>query len=121
MIIRLHAISFFAHHGVFAEEKTNGNNFEMDIEAELDSPRGVETDQLSDTLDYSELQRIALQVSSKKRYDLIEALASDICAEIIRQLTQLDWVMVRIRKLQPPLMGQIKSVEVEIRRTRHDG
>lgn len=118
MFIRLNSIAIFAHHGVYEEEIRNGNHFEIDLEVEVSDTLGTTTDELSDALDYTKLYETVLKVSQKKRYNLLEAFANDICIDILETFLNVNSVGVKIRKMNAPVGGAIKSVEVEYKKRR---
>jgi dihydroneopterin aldolase len=72
------------------------------------------TDSLSDALDYTKLYKTVVTVSEKRRYNLLEAFAQDICVNILDAFSEVVQVIVKIRKLNPPIGGSVKNVEVEI-------
>ncbi len=114
MIIRLNSIELFAHHGVYEEEIAFGNHFEIDLQCELRDAEGAVTDQLLDTLDYSKLFSAIRNVSENKRFNLLEAFAHSICKTLLGENPIIEKITVKIRKLNPPLDGSVKSVEVEL-------
>ena len=113
MYIRLNTITIFAHHGVYAEEIRDGNHFEIDLEVEIPDVQ-TSNDDLAGTLDYSELYKTVISVSEGRRYNLIETFASDICWRILEAFSQAESVRVKVRKLDPPVGGEVKNVEVEL-------
>ena len=117
MFIRINSIAIFAHHGVYAEEIKNGNNFEIDLEVEVPDTLGI-SDVLDDALDYTKLYDTVVNVSDTKRYNLLEAFAWDICAKILRSFLEVISVKVKLRKLNAPVGGKIKFVEVEYNASR---
>ncbi|MDP4219670.1 MAG: dihydroneopterin aldolase [Bacteroidota bacterium] len=118
MFIRLNGISLFAHHGAYEQEIKNGNNFEIDLEVEVPDTLGSETDELHDALDYTKLFQSVLHVSESRRYNLLEAFVSDICTYILSSFPDVGSIGVKVRKLDPPMSGRVKSVEVELRKKR---
>jgi len=110
-------IEFYGFHGTFEEEKKLGGRYRVDVELLLSLRRPGKTDRLKDTVDYREVHRTVLDIGTNKRYHLLEALASRIADEIISKFN-IFGVIVRIKKISPPLMGGVKYVGVEIRRYR---
>ena len=82
MFIRLNSVKLFANHGVYEEEIQNGNHFEIDVEVEVPDSLGAKSDDLTDALDYSKLYKSVIEVSEKRRYNLLEAFCCDICMKI---------------------------------------
>ncbi len=116
MFIRLNTIKIFAHHGVYEDEIKNGNQFEMDLEIEIADSLGATSDLLIDALDYTQLYKIVVEVSENRRYNLLEALASDIAEKILKDFPSVKFIGVKVRKMTPPVGGDLKFVEVEIQK-----
>ena len=113
-----YAIEFFGlelrgFHGATEEERSRGQRFLFDVEAELDT-RATETDDLADTVDYREVAACVREVSDARAYVLIEALAA-ACADALLERFSLARVRVRVRKpevvLDPPVAYSAATVE----------
>jgi dihydroneopterin aldolase len=114
--IHLHNLRFFAHHGIYEEEKILGNEFELNITVKH-SPQRLPVKHLEDTVDY-----IAVYELVKKRMaiptPLLETLATEIAQQILLQFVLAEEVFLSIRKLHPPvsqLQGSV-GVSFEIKR-----
>lgn len=116
--IHLHNIIFFAHHGIYEEEKILGNQFEVNITIKH-SPQHLPVKHLSDTVDY-----IAVYALVKKRMaiatPLLETLATGIAQEILAQFSLAEAVYISIRKMYPPVSQLKGSVGVSFELTRKD-
>jgi dihydroneopterin aldolase len=119
MFIRLNGIEIFAHHGVNEEEIKSGNHFEIDVEIEVAKVAGTTSDQLQDTLDYTKILKSIIAISDKRRYNLLEAFAHDICGKLFDVFSDAENVTVKIRKLNPPMAGSVKNAEVELTMARN--
>ena len=117
--IKLNAIRFYGYHGVSDEEQATGRQYEVDIELPLDLRAAGRSDRIRDTINYRELFEIVLKRGNAQRFRLLEALAHRIADDILRQI-DVPEVLVRVRKLAPPLPSFVDSAEVEIVRTRAD-
>ena len=117
MFIRLNGIKLFAHHGVYEDEIKHGNNLEVDLEVEAADTLGA-TDSLAETLDYTALYKTVMAVSQNRRYNLLEAFSSDICMRILESFPAVKYAKVKVRKMNPPIGGEIKNVEVEFQKGR---
>ena len=56
----------------------------------------------------------------EQKYYLIEALASKIADELLRNFVKIEKVNVRVRKNNPPLGGVVDCVEVEVEKSRSE-
>lgn len=113
-------IVFYGYHGVTPAEQELGQKFLVDVELHLNlKPAGI-SEHLADTIDYKEVYDLVKGIEQKKKYRLIESLASDI-AQAILDKTRAMAVLVRVKKPQVPIAGVVDYVAVEIIRKREEG
>jgi dihydroneopterin aldolase len=117
-VIRLTGLSFYGYHGVSAAEKETGRAFEVDCELEADLAQAGFSDQLADTIDYTEVYATIRDIVEGKAFALLEGLAAYL-ATLLLDKFPVYRVTLKIRKLHPPIAGQIKHIEVEV--TRYQG
>lgn len=115
--IILKGMAFFAHHGVAEAEREAGQWFEVDAEIFTDLRAAAATDDLSKTVDYDGIYRQVNEIVIDNRFYLLETLAERIAARILSNQL-VEKVVLRVKKLEPPIAGQIGSVAVEISRGR---
>lgn len=116
--IRLGQMSFYGYHGVTAAEKETGRVFEVDCEMELDLADAGKSDRLTDTIDYSQVYAAIKETVESTAFSLLEGLADRIASDLLESFP-IYRVTIKVRKMHPPIPGQIKFIEVEI--TRHQG
>lgn len=115
--IRLTGIEVFAHHGVLASEKENGQLFLVDLEITLDLGRAGESDRLEDTVDYGALANAVHDVVAGERWDLLERVAQRV-AEVAFGQPKVVAVAVTVHKPGAPIFVPFADVAVTIRRRR---
>lgn len=118
-IIRLMNMSFYGFHGVTESEKETGRRFEVDCELQVDVAEPGSSDLLEDTVDYSAVYDTIHTVVTGKAFALVERLAAEIAREILSSFAVYE-VTVRVRKLIPPIVGQIDYIEIEVTRAQPD-
>lgn len=118
-IIRLSGLSFYGYHGVTAAEKETGRLFEVDCEVEVDLADAGQTDNLTDTIDYEKIYEVIRGIVEDKAFSLLEGLAKEITGQILEQFPVYR-VTLKVRKMNPPIAGHIKFIEVEITRYQAD-
>lgn len=101
--IQLHHLRFFAGHGVYDEERTAGNEFEVNISLEVKAPEEL-IRSIDDTINYAGVHKIIKEIFSK-REQLLETLAMKIASEVKKQFPALQKITVQISKLQPPIVS----------------
>jgi dihydroneopterin aldolase len=115
--VALEGLEFLAYHGVYAHERTNGNNFEVDIAVETDFSSGASHDDLKGTVDYEVLYRIVKNEMDKPS-KLIETVAEKIVDDVLEELPAVIKVDLKISKLNPPIGGVCERASVTISKKR---
>ena len=101
--------------GVSPQERREPQDCLVDVEMETDLARAARTDDLRDTLDYSRVFALVQHLSSNEEFALLEKFAGRLVEEI-RQQVPCETLLVRVKKLHPPLAGSLAYAGVEIRR-----
>lgn len=117
-VIRLSGLSFYGYHGATAAEKETGRVFEVDCELEVDLAEAGRSDHLSDTVDYRQAYEVIKETVEGRAFSLLEGLAGHLAQRILERFPVYR-VTLRVRKMNPPIPGQINSIEVEL--TRYQG
>ena len=115
MIIKINEIQLFGYHGLYQEEKENGQNFIISLLIDIDYKD--KSDKIENTLDYVDIIDQVKNVFSEQRYNLIETLAVEISENLMtnQKIKSLD---ISIKKESPPIDTKLNSVEVNLRKTR---
>lgn len=118
-IIRLAGMSFYGYHGVSASERETGRMFEVDCELEVDLADAGHSDRLTDTIDYTQVYRVIKESLEDKAFSLLEAIAGQLASKLLDNFPVYS-VTLKVRKLNPPIAGHIKYIEVELTRRQGD-
>ncbi|MFC4210677.1 dihydroneopterin aldolase [Pedobacter lithocola] len=102
--VALKDVKCIAMHGYYPEEQLIGNHFIIDLTTEF-SPLGFD-DELAQTVNYEDLNKIIIE-EMKKTQKLLETVLNNIIAKIIELYPFIETVNVSIKKLNPPMPGQI--------------
>lgn len=113
--LRLHA-----HHGVYAEENTLGQKFEIDITCVLDTRPFAEADNYQIAVCYGSLCDLAEEVSGSGPFALIEKFGHEICLAILKRYKEVESATVAIRKPSAPVSQMVDYLGVEITRSQAD-
>ena len=115
--IRLTNMIFHAYHGVTTAEKEIGCQFEVDCEYNLNIDKASATDSLEQTIDYSMIYETISDITLNNKFNLVETLARRL-ADAVLDSFNLSRVKINVRKVNPPMTGDIDYYEVEIERTK---
>ncbi len=116
--IELKGIEAFGFHGVFAEERRNGQVFYADIHAELDLEPASNSDDLADTVDYGAIVDLVIEDIESEPCQLIEHLGGRIADRILFEFHKINKVAVTIHKPSAPVNGSVLDIAVTIERNR---
>lgn len=114
--LTLTGISGFGHHGLFSFERTDGQEFVVDLVCTLDLTAASHSDDIADTVDYSGLASAVVADIERDPLNLIEALAERIARTCLRVPRVLE-VEVTVHKPQAPLPVRVGDVAVSLTRS----
>jgi dihydroneopterin aldolase len=96
--ILLEGMVFHGRHGTLPAERELGQPFVVDIELRLDlQPAGL-SDDLTQTVDYSEVHRQAKEIVEGPPVSLIETLAERIASTVLKDFSAVEAVDVKVAK-----------------------
>jgi dihydroneopterin aldolase len=94
MIVEVHGVDVFGHHGADEHERRQGQTFLVDVSLELPEP---EADELAATIDYRRVRDIVHAVNESGSFKLLETFTRAIADSVHEQLLP-QRVSVRVRK-----------------------
>ena len=92
--IEVAGVEIFGRHGVEDDERVRGQIFVLDVWFTVPQPQ---SDDISATVDYREIRRVAQEVSDAHQYQLLETFAAAVADAILEQLRP-ERVRVKVRK-----------------------
>lgn len=113
--IRILGIEAFGYHGVFPEERREGQTFLVDVDIETSFDDAVLSDNVADTVDYGVVAEAVAQIVAGEPADLIET----VCERVLTMLLGLDRVQgatVTIHKPHAPIAVPFSGVSVSRRK-----
>ena len=116
--IELKGIEAFGYHGVFPEERKNGQVFYADILAELDLESASNSDDLNHTVDYGAIVDLVTEDIESDPCQLIEHLGGRIADRILFEFHKINRIAVTIHKPSAPVNGNVLDIAVTIERIR---
>ena len=110
LTIHLHNLLFHAYHGLYAEEKTLGNNFEINITIQhiVIVEKIISLEQ---TINYTAVYNLVKE-RMQTPTPLLETLAQEICEAILENFSHAETVSFSIKKLNPPIIQFQGSVGI---------
>jgi dihydroneopterin aldolase len=115
--ITLRGLRAVGHHGVYAEERANGQPFVVDVVLEVDTRAAAASDDVTHTVHYGELAERVVAVVEGEPVNLIETLAQRI-ADVCLEDKRVAAVEVTVHKPEAPVGVEFSDVAVSIVRRR---
>ncbi len=113
--IALTGVRATGYHGVYENERRDGQEFVVDLELQLSLAEAAASDDVADTVHYGELaERVAALIEGEP-VDLLETLATRI-ARAVLEYALVDQVTVTVHKPQAPIPVPFSDVSVSITR-----
>jgi dihydroneopterin aldolase len=118
--IELRGLTVRGYHGVFEQERRDGQDFVVDITVWIDLATAAATDDLADTLDYGTLAQRAADIVAGPPRKLIESVAGAIADDVMAD-DRVQAVEVVVHKPSAPIPLTFADVAVTARRSRRGG
>lgn len=114
--IILENMLFYGYHGVLPEEIRLGQRFAVSLVIGTDTKAAAQADGLSLSINYAEVHEAVRHIMEGQPLKLLETLAETIAGRILSM--GACSVRVTVKKLHPPIPGQMDYAAVEIERNR---
>jgi dihydroneopterin aldolase len=111
-------MEFQAHVGAHDEERSEPQVVEVDLEMTADLRAAGQNDDLAQTIDYGDVFRRCGRIVEDGTFNLLEAIAEAIAADLLAGYPNLEAITVRVRKPGVPIDGVLEFAGVEIERRR---
>ena len=111
--VEINGLRLFARHGVYEEERVNGNTFELTIHLEYPMEKGLTDDDLAGTLNYAEVADVARRVMDEPS-QLLEHVAWRLHNALTERFPLIKGGMIRLTKLNPPIPADMDGAAVRI-------
>jgi dihydroneopterin aldolase len=118
--ITLKGVRAFGRHGVFEEERRDGQYFFVDVTLYLSTARAADSDEVADTVHYGEVAERVVELVGGEPVKLIEALAERIATDLLGH-DPVQMVAVTVHKPEAPITVPFDDVSVTIRRAKASG
>ena len=109
--IALKGVRAFGYHGVLPHERTDGQEFIVDVELTTNFDACIASDDVTNTVNYAQLALIVHDAIVGPPFNLIEKLA-DVIATNCMQLAGVQAVCVTVHKPSAPIEVPFTNVSV---------
>jgi dihydroneopterin aldolase len=116
VFIEIQGLELRGFHGATPQERKRGQRFLFDVSV-VAHDAGIRSDQLADTVDYTQIVSCVREVSDSHRFNLIEALAAAVADAVVERF-DVSRVRVRVRKPQVVLAAPAEHTAAIVERVR---
>jgi len=117
--IYIKELEVFAYHGVYDEEKLNGQPFLISVKFYLSLQKAGVSDDLADTFNYAELCKEIEDKFTEKKYNLLETCAEKLANYFLFKYSKCQEIKIAIRKKNVLVKQKVKELGISITRSRH--
>ncbi len=117
--IRIRNLRIFAHHGVYEQEKEQGQNFCVNAVLYTDTERAGKSDDIADAVDYGAVCLFIDQYMRENRFDLLEAVTRHVAEELLFAFPAIRKIELEVEKPDAPIPLRFDSVSVKIEKGWH--
>jgi dihydroneopterin aldolase len=116
VVIEIEGLEVMGFHGATRKERKEGQPFLFDVYL-VAHDAGVRSDQLADTVDYTQIAARVREICEERRFNLIEALAATVVDDLMEHFP-ISRARVRVRKPHVELGSPVDFTAATIERTR---
>ena len=118
-VIKIENLEIYAYHGVFEEEKKQGQKFYINAVLYTDLRKSGMSDNLRDSTHYGEVCLQMQKSMTAQNFDLIERAAWKTAEDVLLHFPLIQKITLELRKPNAPIPMNFESVSVEITRGWH--
>lgn len=109
-------LEVFGHHGVYEQEREQGQIFTVSLVCDVDMRLAVSSDNLDDTINYGMLCYYIRDFFQEHTYQLLEAVAGELCSRLLWDFPALLGVTLEVGKPDAPIQMDFQNVGVRMER-----
>jgi len=117
--IHIEGLELYAYHGCNEDERREGQVFLLDITAQADLAAACQSDDLRDTVDYSQMIQCAAAAFAGEPCRLVERAAHRCAQALLERFPAMESVTLRAHKPDAPVQSPVADIYVEIQRGRN--
>lgn len=114
-IIIIDDMKFYAYHGCFDKEKIVGTPFSVSVYMKYDAEKSAQSDNIDDALNYQKAYELIAK-EMQQTSNLLEHITQRILDCLYDNFEELCFARVTVKKLAPPMGGEIGSVSLTLQR-----
>lgn len=111
--VEISELKIFAHHGVYPDEKINGQFFQVDALVRYDAHMACMSDQVEHAVDYTLICDL-IEQEMKTPSALLEHVVFRTIQTLKIRIPQLLYIRIKLTKLKPPIASNLSGISVTL-------
>ena len=111
--ISLNDVRLYAFHGVMEQERRVGGEYSVSLRVHYNIGKAMETDEVTDTLNYAELLEVVKREMAKPS-NLLEHVAGRIGQAVFSTFPLVEAMELTVTKLKPPMGADCAGASVDV-------
>jgi len=117
--IRIKDLEIYSYHGVNIQEKEMGQRFVISLDIFFDLRKAGKSDNIADTVNYTQLCYDVESEFNREKLDLIETAAENVAEYVLKNYGLIERISVEIKKPWAPIGKPLDYASVKIERGWH--
>lgn len=117
--ILVQGLQVFGYHGVYEQEKEEGQTFLVNCVMDTSFASAIHSDDVGETVDYGTVCLFIKKYFEEKAYDLLEKVADELATSIMYAFPGIEKIQIQITKPNAPIPMEFKSVGVRVEKKWH--
>lgn len=117
--IEIKNLKIYAYHGVFEDEKKNGQNFFVSAKLYTDFLTPALSDSIDDAINYGTVCEFITDTLTGTSFDLIETCIHNLANEILLKFNGISKISIKISKPEAPVMLPFEDISVNTTKSWH--
>jgi len=113
-LIEIQNLRLQSYHGALPQEHIVGNSYRIDATLETDFQKAMESDELTDTVNYAEVVE-AIRDEMNHPSSLLEHVAGRIIRRLHKDFPPILKIDLCIAKMAPPIEADIEACAVHVK------
>ena len=114
--IRIKDLEIYSYHGVNIQEKEMGQRFVISLDIFFDLRKAGKSDNIADTVNYTQLCYDVESEFNREKLDLIETAAENVAEYVLKNYGLIERISVEIKKPWAPIGKPLDYASVKIER-----
>ena len=112
--IQITNMRFYTHNGVFAVEKTLGQQISVDVTVDYDIEHQVKDDDLTTTISYVDVYDIIRDYVTQHDFNLMESVVNGALNALLSAFPMAEKIRLSVKKYSVPIVGVFDDIIITV-------